>query len=374
MCRSCSDYGVMPRGVASVEHGIVYKDPQAYSCFPAITRRKNGELWVSFRRAGGFSLEALRRGKYDHVDKGARIAVARSLDDGLTWETPRILPPFDPECGEQDPSITELSTGVLLINFFRWRVVPPEEKHRLPYPARRQYDGSWSDVEGPWIIRSYDGGQTWESSPVSVDSRPLRCAGTSDAVLELGDGTLLMGIYGADAGSAVCRAYCVRSTDGGSTWGQPALIARDAENRVSFEEPALALAPQGHLLALLRSGEPGRYQYLYQACSYDGGHTWVELHQTPMWGHPAQVCVMADGRIVCSYGYRREPYGVRACISADGGRTWDIEREYILRDDGASRDLGYPSTTQLADGTMVTVYYIHGDDGIRHIACTRWRP
>jgi len=356
-----------------MEHAIVYQDAGAYSCFPAIVRRRNGELWVSFRCAGGFSVEALRRGMYDHVDKGARIALAYSRDDGTIWEAARILPPFDPECGEQDPSITELSSGVLMVNFFRWRVVPPEEKRRLLYPTRQQYDGSWSDVEGPWVIRSLDGGDAWETDPVRVSSEPLPRAGTSDAVLELPDGTLLMGLYGADPGSRVCRAYVTRSTDGGNTWGQSALIARDPDGKLSFEEPALALTRQGHLLAVLRCGEPGDYQYLYQAMSFDNGHTWADLTRTPMWGHPAHVLTLGDGRLVCSYGYRRPPYGVRACVSRDGGRTWDMDHEIVLRDDGGSRDVGYPSTAQLADGTLVTVYYIHGADGIRHIAATRWR-
>lgn len=356
-----------------LEHHIVYYDLEAYSCFPAIVRTQAGDLWVSFRRAGGFSVEALRRGQYDHVDKGARIALAHSLDGGVTWAPARVLAPFDPECGEQDPSITGLRDGTLLINFFRWRVVPAEEKGRLLYPARQQYDGSWSDVEGPWIIRSFDRGATWEHSPTLVSSHPLPRAGTSDAVLELPDGTLLMVIYGADPGSRVCRAYGVRSTDGGATWGEPGLIARDPEGRVSFEEPALARAPDGRLVALLRSGEPGNYQYLHQAFSYDDGRTWQDLAETPMWGHPAHVLTLADGRLLCSYGYRRPPYGVRACFSRDGGATWDIEAEVVLRDDGGSRDLGYPCSVELPDGTLVTVYYMHTDDGVRHIAATRWR-
>jgi sialidase-1 len=357
----------------SITHGVVYKDTDAYSCFPDIVRRANGELWVAFRRAGGFSLEALRRGKYDHVDKGARIGLARSLDNGVTWEVPTIIPAVDAECGDQDPSITELSDGTLMINFFRWRVVPAEEKDRLFYPSRQGHDGSWSDVEGPWIIRSRDGGAHWETTPVRVDSTPLPRAGTSDAVLELPDGTLLMAIYGADPGSPVCRAYVVRSRDGGDTWGEPALIARDPAGRVSFEEPALVQTRAGYLLAMLRSGEPGKYAYLHQAISHDGGHTWTDLHETPMWGHPAQVRQLSDGRLLCAYGYRRPPFGVRACLSRDDGQSWDIAGEIVLRDDGTSRDLGYPSLAELPDGDIVTVYYIHGEDDVRHIAATRWR-
>jgi len=355
-----------------MEHAIVYKDPEAYSCFPDIVRRRNGELLVTFRRAGGFSLEALRRGKYDHVDKGARIAAARSLDGGRSWSLDRAFPAFDPECGEQDPSIAELAGGTLMINFFRWRVVPAEEKDRLGYPARQQYDGSWSDVEGPWIIRSFDGGASWEDAPVAVDSAPLRRAGTSDAVLQLPDGTCLMGIYGADDGSSVCRAYVVRSSDGGERWGAPALIAQDPEGRLSYEEPALVRTAAGHLLAMLRCGADGDYQHLYQASSFDQGQSWVDLKHTPMWGHPAHLLRLADDRLLCSYGVRRPPYGVRACLSEDQGATWSVEHEIVLRDDGASRDIGYPSSVQLDDGTLVTVYYIHGTDSIRYIAATRW--
>jgi hypothetical protein len=73
-----------------MEHTIVYHDREAYSCFPDIALRRNGELLVTFRRAGGFSLEALRRGKYDHVDKGARIGLARFADGGRSWTLDRI--------------------------------------------------------------------------------------------------------------------------------------------------------------------------------------------------------------------------------------------------------------------------------------------
>ena len=45
-----------------------------------------------------------------------------------------------------------------------------------------------------------------------------------------------------------------------------------------------------------------------------------------------------------------------ACISRDEGKTWDVENEIILT--GAmSRDLGYPSSVQLDDESILTVYY-----------------
>lgn len=356
-----------------MEHFTLYKDSEAYSCFPAIAKAKDGSLWVTFRRAGNFSLKAVQEGKYDHVDKGARIGLLNSIDQGKTWNETKIFPAFDPERGEQDPSIQVLSNGTLVLNFFQWFVVPEEEKDRLKYPARQQLDGSWADVEGPFIVRSYDNGKTWETSPVYVDSSPLKRGGTSDAVVELPNGNLIMGIYGADYGDRVCRAYSKISSDGGNTWGETALIAADKNHEISFEEPGISLTPDGNLLAMIRSGLPGKYAYLHQAFSYDLGKTWVELEETKMWGHPASILLLADGKMVSTYGYRKEPFGIRASISTDGGKTWDIENEYILREDGGSRDLGYPCTTQLEDGSLYTVYYIHGEDGIRHIAGTHWK-
>ncbi len=359
-----------------MQHIIVYKDPLAYSCFPDITLRKNGELLVAFRRAGGFSVEVLKSGRWDHVDKASRIALVRSLDGGLTWSQPAVLDAVDPQCGEQDPSISARRDGTLMINYFRWRVVPATQKASLGYPTRQQKDGSWADVEGPYIIRSSDGGSTWERKPVAAFCPPFRCAGVSDSVLELGDGTLLMPIYDWDDGNttAACRSHVIRSTDDGATWGQPALIARDPDEKISFEEPSLAHTPDGRLLAMLRAPVERTASYLYRAFSDDGGRTWTDLQRTPLWGHPAHVLTLADGRMLCTYGYRREPFGVRACLSADGGRTWDIEHEYVLRSDGVNVDLGYPSSVQLADGALLTVYYIHTGDNVRHIAGTLWHP
>jgi len=83
---------------------------------------------------------------------------------------------------------------------------------------------------------------------------------------------------------------------------------------------------------------------------------------------------LADGRLLVTYGFRHPPYGQRACLSADEGRTWDTAHEIVLRDDAPSSDLGYPSTAQCADGTLVTVYYQQESAGeMTRLMATRWR-
>lgn len=56
------------------------------------------------------------------------------------------------------------------------------------------------------------------------------------------------------------------------------------------------------------------------------------------------------------YGHRRPPYGQRACLSCGNGQTWDLKHEITLVD-APDGDLGYPASTQLSDGSVLTIYY-----------------
>lgn len=81
---------------------------------------------------------------------------------------------------------------------------------------------------------------------------------------------------------------------------------------------------------------------------------------------------LKDGRIALTYGYRAEPFEVRAIISSDEGRTWSKD---IVLDKGATWEIGYTRSAQRADGKMVTVYYIsESPEKGRIIAATIWDP
>jgi hypothetical protein len=56
-----------------------------------------------------------------------------------------------------------------------------------------------------------------------------------------------------------------------------------------------------------------------------------------------------------TYGHRRAPLGNQARISADHGASWS--QPILVSDDATSGDLGYPSTAELADQTLLTVWY-----------------
>jgi len=80
---------------------------------------------------------------------------------------------------------------------------------------------------------------------------------------------------------------------------------------------------------------------------------------------------LADGRMLAVYGYRHEPFGVRACISEDGV-TWDRSCEMVVAAKGAHTDLGYPSVCLTADDHVIVAYYMNGPDTKdRWIECKR---
>ena len=235
---------------------------------------------------------------------------------------------------------------------------------------------------------------TWDA-PRHVPVNPGIEMCISEPAIELADGTLLFPGY-AYVGEGEEASFISRSTDGGDTWSVPTPIAHDRTGTIDFSEPALLDLGDGHILCVLRAADHGtppdrsagspigetweeyaikQYSFMFQTHSWDNGETWEAYERTPIWGHPPNLIQLSDGRALCTYGYRREPYGIRASFSHDQGRTWDIAHEVVLRTDGGGRDLGYPSSVELPDGSILSAYYFHTEsDTTRRIEATKWQP
>ena len=89
-----------------------------------------------------------------------------------------------------------------------------------------------------------------------------------------------------------------------------------------------------------------------------------------MYGHPGHLLDLQDGRILCTYGRREIPFGIRACLSEDGGRTWLVEQEIIVRTGLPNSDLGYPTTIEYDPGRLFCCYYGQDKDGVTHVQGT----
>jgi hypothetical protein len=159
-------------------------------------------------------------------------------------------------------------------------------------------------------------------------------------------------------------------------------MAYDPSGIIGFMEPGMTRLKNGKLVCLYRiSHLPGRQDNMWSNYSDNDGITWSSPERTGLWGYPADILQLQDGRVLAVYGYRKEPWGVRGCISEDG-MTWESKNEFVIREGGAAaRDsgrlywhIGYPTVTQLKDGTIIAAFHEFSDDKppIQYLRCTRF--
>lgn len=324
-------------------------EPNRYLGWPTVLKTRQGRLMVAFS------------GDRDaHVCPYGKTQMIISDDQGKTWSEPVTInntPLDDRDAGLiQTPKQTFILSWFTSLAFERSSFQNSAADHRVVPPAYNKYFRIGEKISpetkkkwlGCWIRRSEDLGKTWGEPIKTTIKAPHgpRC---------LKNGQLLYigkGIW--DRQQAI---VIERSVDDGKTWNLACKIPNGHFPVKYMEEPHLVELESGKIIAMIRNEPVDENQcFLLQSESTDGGTTWTEMRSTQIWGYPPHLLQLKNGWLVVSYGYRREPYGERACISKDEGRTWDIANEIILA--GApARDLGYPSSVQLDDGSVLTVYY-----------------
>ena len=368
-----------------MEHTIILKEEGYYNAFPSLDHLGDGRLVVGCT-SSPFG---------DHLSLNPRPVLV-SKDDGATWERSDdpILPPNWPGSTPREQSDRQSwimpdgsFVGASTAGYELWDLERRAEAEARGLEAREH-----QHIPGKLLVRSYqlvvirsrDEGHTWDRRTWIVPGYGYVYGLARGTALE--DGTLLYPVY-ARRKDRSCDSLLFRSTDGGETWR-----LHPAFPRVGSEWAIVEVSP-GRLLGHIRSGydwgDPEHpLIYALEVWSEDGGLTWTYPVETQFQGYPNHLLRLKDGRILCTFGYRRKPMGVRALISEDEGRSWDLEHEYVLRDDAgtASRqwfpedhgsgspDVGYPLSTELTDGSILTVYYITTSDATTHVAATRWHP
>ena len=335
------------RAVETISH-----QPELYHGWPTLTRRASGQL-----------LLVCSGGREGHVCPFGRVEVMRSDDGGETWTWPRTI--SDGPIDDRDAGIVETAKGSLLVTTFTSLAYEsqllsaaakktgdagawPNEKLKRWFAVHNRIDAERRQRElGQWMLRSTDGGVTWSERYASIVNSP-------HGPIQLSDGRLLYA--GKELWTGERRVGVCESADDGQSWRWLAEIpVRDGDERKNYHELHAVESQPGKIVVQIRNHNPANSGETLQCESGDGGKTWTEPHSIGVWGLPSFLSKLSDGRLLMTYGHRRKPFGNQARVSADGGRSWSDS--ITISGDGAGGDLGYPSTAQLDDGSLVTVWY-----------------
>lgn len=344
-------------GATILETKVISQQPEYYNGWPTVARRNNGELWVTW--SGG---------RVAHVCPFGQVHAMTSKDDGKTWTWPRVL--LDGAIDDRDSGVLETAKGTLIATTFTSLAYEPyiEKGQRMSELG----DGGWKTKSfgekelkqwaacndrltaeerqaelGQWLIRSEDGGITWgERIPTIVNS--------PHGPIQLKDGRLLYPgkqLWTEDKKIGVCE-----SRDDGKTWQWLSEIpTREGDAVVKgYHELHGVEAADGTIVVQIRNHNKKDAGSTLQTESSDGGKTWTTPHPLTF-GLPSHLMKLKDDRLLMTYGHRRAPFGNQARVSSDNGKTWS--EPMIVSGDGAGGDLGYPSTVELDDGSLITVWY-----------------
>ena len=298
----------------------------------------------------------------------------RSGDGGTTWSGPQNL-----DLLGREPYLTVLKDGTVFVT-----------GHLLANDVRNRYDY----IHG-YVHRSTDSGRTWETTRIGAED-----TGSSERprftrnVLELSDGTLLMG---ADCmRGRPCHMWC--STDRGTTWdrSQPCNPA-GFQSRFAFfgGEAWLWQARSGKIIGFIRvessdypikrlggivsHSDADDHETIWE--STDNGRTFRYVDDFGEYGqmYPS-LLRLQDGRLLYTFTVRSQnpPLGVQALIGTEqeDGFTFDFESDRLVLDSKTPLDKsqggGFGPTVQLRNGTLVTSYTYRGADDQTHAEVVRW--
>ena len=359
-----------------MKHGIIYRGQNEifkYIGWPTLCRDENGVLYA-----------ACSGHRISHICPFGKNYLFKSFDCGESWTNPTVI--NDTALDDRDAGILSLGGGKMLMTYFNhprsFYIDNAEEHsnhvadqasvrlHKELYMGAIEYLKKIPEERntyGSFIKLSDDSGNTWGEPikvPVTAPHGPVL----------LKNGKILYVGKEFHSGNVDGKGdiLCYESADGGKTWEYVSMVKSSAGlPPYIYTEPHTVELPSGRILCGIRVQESDGMT-IYLCHSDDQGRSWSETKPLGNCGAPPHFLLHSSGAIILSFGRRKAPFGQRALISYDGGETFTKEVE--LRGDATHGDLGYPSTVELDDGSLITVYYqsARNDDPFRSLLYTKW--
>ncbi len=307
-----------------------------YFGWPTITRLKNGRIAVG---ASGYRVE--------HDCPFGKGVVAYSDDEGESYTAPKAI--IDTVLDDRDVGLTAFGDSGLIVTSFNnttafQRDNMPQTKECFDYIDSVDPDEEEKSLGCTFRI-SYDNGESFSKiykSPVTSPHGPI--------VLNNGKILWIGTVYGANERVEI---YELNPENGDMTF------VSEIKSELYLDEPHAIQLPDGRIVCHFRIEDEKRGIFtLLQTVSFDEGKSWSAPKQIigDDSGAPAHLFRHSSGLLISTFGRRSYVCGIRAIISRDNGESWG--EEYIIYENpDTDDDLGYPSTIELHDGTLLTAFY-----------------
>lgn len=261
----------------SLNTRVVYADPRFYTKNPDFCLLPDGRILCVF-------LEADQHVPFDFC----RIVLIESTNNGETWGDRKVIAQAKPldswgagESIEREPWLTPRISRVR-----DGRLVILCDKDDYSHAHESQQPGIYA-----WW--SSDDGTSW-SDPVNTGVPGIE----PDQVVELRDGTLLIGTHFLVSATQKLGQYVAISRDGGSTWDHVAKIASDDIH--NFCEGAIVELTSGRLVCVIRENNHNNYPS-YLSFSDDRGETWSKPIEAPFSGDRPYGGMLSNGQFLVTF-------------------------------------------------------------------------
>ena len=223
---------------------------------------------------------------------------------------------------------------------------------------------AWASGSGSTVLRTMDGGQTWEKLHVTDETLDFRDVDAIDAqtayILSVGNGAAsriykttdtgkawklqfknddekafldAMSFWDANHGivfgdSVDKKFYILTTADGGNTWSRvpPENLPPAQVNEGAFAASGTNIALFGKSHAWIGTGAAAKSRVLHTS---DGGHTW-QVADTPLASGPSSgifSIAFRDAKhgVVAGGDYMKEQQAIaNLAVTSDGGATWTL--------------------------------------------------
>ena len=358
-----------------------------YQAWPTVCRDDDGVLYVG---ASSFRL--------GHLCGFGKNVLYVSRDGGESWSCPRVF--NDNALDYRDVVLCYLGDKKILATWFshphslyetekmqKWIADAHPSIQAL---ARAIVDG-WSMLEpekrnchGTFCRVSEDGGESWSEvrrTPVTSPHGPIKLK--NGKLFYLGK---TVSQSETNLSNGVISAHI--SEDEGKSWSQLSEIDFPECCKLNnLHEPYAIELKNGRILGMIRvQGEEiapalgdmcddlKQYKFtMFKTFSDDGGYTWATPEPVGFLGAPPHLLELSTGEIVLTYSRRKVgTQGIFARVSRDGGLTFG--KETLIGPEAYIWDQGYPSTVELDDGSLMTVYYQrYENDSYCSLLYTKWK-